>query len=432
MKKINLIERLLSYSHEKQSPQRFARYAAMLIILLTLGVGQMWATTVYYVNRNSWSGVKIHYWGGDSGSDWDSRPSMTKLSYKVNGFDVYSYNIGNNNSLIFMDSNNDSNRDGGDVSFSDSSKPYYFNGWYASWAECWQVKDSHDSWAGTTCTSTGNNTGRATISLSADIEFKLYCLSDGVWYGSDGGTIPDNTSWTFNGSTNTGLDVTHTGNYIFDIDFSGSKPSVKTHAPYQVSYAKGTGATGTVSASAVTTYGSTCTLSSSTFSKTGYTQDGWATSDGGSKVYELGGTYTGGYVDVTLYPHWTAKTYDVTLSPDNGGSTKTVVATYNAAMPSKYKDNSSIAAPTYSGYAFQGYYDDHAGAGTQYYTSTPASAHNWDKASTATLYAKWTQTVELDKNTEAAGATDGSVDADTKLLQRTVRCRAQVPIYHRL
>ena len=42
MKKINLIEWLLSYSHEKQSPQRFARYAAMLIMLLTLGVGQIW------------------------------------------------------------------------------------------------------------------------------------------------------------------------------------------------------------------------------------------------------------------------------------------------------------------------------------------------------------------------------------------------------
>ena len=48
MKKINLIERLLSYSHEKQSPQRFARYAAMLIMLLTLGVGQMWAANRTY------------------------------------------------------------------------------------------------------------------------------------------------------------------------------------------------------------------------------------------------------------------------------------------------------------------------------------------------------------------------------------------------
>ena len=43
MKNYNLISRLLSYSHEKQSPQRFARYAAMLLMLLTLGAGQMWA-----------------------------------------------------------------------------------------------------------------------------------------------------------------------------------------------------------------------------------------------------------------------------------------------------------------------------------------------------------------------------------------------------
>ena len=42
MKNFNLIERLLSNSHEKQKPQRFGRYAAMLIMLLTLGVGQMW------------------------------------------------------------------------------------------------------------------------------------------------------------------------------------------------------------------------------------------------------------------------------------------------------------------------------------------------------------------------------------------------------
>lgn len=44
MKNSNLLNRLLSYSHEKQSPQRFARYAAILIMLLTLGVEQVWAT----------------------------------------------------------------------------------------------------------------------------------------------------------------------------------------------------------------------------------------------------------------------------------------------------------------------------------------------------------------------------------------------------
>ena len=38
---LNLIKRLSRNSHEKQSPQRFGRYAGMLIMLLTLGVGQM-------------------------------------------------------------------------------------------------------------------------------------------------------------------------------------------------------------------------------------------------------------------------------------------------------------------------------------------------------------------------------------------------------
>ena len=60
MKKINLIEWLSRNSHEKQKPQRFGRYTVMLIMLLTLGVGQMWAYTingrVYYDNTASaWS-----------------------------------------------------------------------------------------------------------------------------------------------------------------------------------------------------------------------------------------------------------------------------------------------------------------------------------------------------------------------------------------
>ena len=38
---LNLISRLWTDSHEKQSPQRLGRYAAILVMLLTLGVGQM-------------------------------------------------------------------------------------------------------------------------------------------------------------------------------------------------------------------------------------------------------------------------------------------------------------------------------------------------------------------------------------------------------
>ena len=75
MKNLNLLNRLLSYSHEKQSPQRFGRYAAMLIMLLTLGVGQVWAKTYAPValaissselssaNANK---VKYNAWDNDS------------------------------------------------------------------------------------------------------------------------------------------------------------------------------------------------------------------------------------------------------------------------------------------------------------------------------------------------------------------------------
>ena len=42
MKNSNLLNRLLADSYEKQSPQRFGRYVAMLFLLLTLGVVEMW------------------------------------------------------------------------------------------------------------------------------------------------------------------------------------------------------------------------------------------------------------------------------------------------------------------------------------------------------------------------------------------------------
>ncbi len=79
MKKLNLIKRLWTDSHEKQSPQRFARYAAMLIMLLTLGVGQMWAgqnINAAYL-KASFNGSAV-LWDGSSdeyvysGSDHDT------------------------------------------------------------------------------------------------------------------------------------------------------------------------------------------------------------------------------------------------------------------------------------------------------------------------------------------------------------------------
>ena len=64
MKNLNLIERLWTDSHEKQTPQRFARYAAILIMLLTLGVGQMWGSRTYDGSEKLYiKNIKPSGWG---------------------------------------------------------------------------------------------------------------------------------------------------------------------------------------------------------------------------------------------------------------------------------------------------------------------------------------------------------------------------------
>ena len=87
MKNKNLLNWLWTGSHEKQSPQRFARYAAMLIMLLTLGVGQMWgmtfgASTIYFDNTNAnFTNPCLYIWSGGYNETWQ----MTKVS----GSDCY-------------------------------------------------------------------------------------------------------------------------------------------------------------------------------------------------------------------------------------------------------------------------------------------------------------------------------------------------------
>ena len=105
MKNLLNFKWLLLDNYEKQSPQRLGRYAAMLIMLLTLGVGQMWGWTVFFVNKDNKSEIKIYYWGGTSPAspEWDARPSMISAgTVSINGSSksLYSYDIGNNYLIV--------------------------------------------------------------------------------------------------------------------------------------------------------------------------------------------------------------------------------------------------------------------------------------------------------------------------------------------
>ena len=131
------------------------------------------------------------------------------------------------------------------------------------------------------------------------------------------------------------------------------------------------------------TYGVSETLPTNVI-RTGYTFGGWYTNSSftGSAVTSISATATG---NKTYYAKWTANTYTVTL--DNKAATSSgtasVTATYGSAMP-------SISIPAKTGYTFNGYYAQENGGGTQYYTSTGASATTYTLTSGTTLYASWT------------------------------------------
>ena len=75
-------------------------------------------------------------------------------------------------------------------------------------------------------------------------------------------------------------------------------------ATYTVTYNPGTNGTGSEAAD-TKTQDVALTLRGAIFTRGGFTQTGWATSDGGAKAYDLGGSYTGNAA-ITLYPVWTS------------------------------------------------------------------------------------------------------------------------------
>ena len=85
---------------------------------------------------------------------------------------------------------------------------------------------------------------------------------------------------------------------------------------YSVTYAPGVDGLGTQQ-SDTKTYNVALPLKGAIFTRTGYTQTGWATTEGGAKVYDLEASYTTNAA-ITLYPAWTPKSYTVTFDANGG------------------------------------------------------------------------------------------------------------------
>ena len=111
----------------------------------------------------------------------------------------------------------------------------------------------------------------------------------------------------------------------------------------------------------------------------------------GAKAFWAKWTCHAGYSENTSKTACVANTYQITFNANGGtgGQSANVTATYDSAMPSI-----STTAPTRTGYAFMGWYDnaDYT-KGTQYYTAAGASARTWNKTANTTLYAGWKNTM---------------------------------------
>ena len=140
--------------------------------------------------------------------------------------------------------------------------------------------------------------------------------------------------WSEDHNTN----ATRTFTVTSDMTYTATFTQATT---YTVTYNAGANGTGSI-ASGSKIQGVDFTLTSSTFTRTGYTQSGWSTSDGGAKVYNLGGTYTTDAA-ITLYPYWTANTYQVSF--DAGDGSGAAMANQNFS----YGETKALSANTYIG-----------------------------------------------------------------------------------
>ena len=165
-------------------------------------------------------------------------------------------------------------------------------------------------------------------------------------------------------------------NQAAEIGYSGSTSyyqmdnwsAVKTATAYQpstytISY-NGGGGTGSMASTTVECDGS-ITLPANSFTRTGYTFDGWATSANGNKVYNDEATISNINSNITLYARWKANIYTITSNLTNCSSSPAIPASY-----------------TYTGSAANLTFTITPNSGYQLPTSVTVSgsAYTWDNA----------------------------------------------------
>ena len=135
-------------------------------------------------------------------------------------------------------------------------------------------------------------------------------------------TAPTRTGYTFLGwSTSSSATsatyctgASHTTNNSYTTNAAATMYAVWQVITYTITYKPGSSGTGSQTTD-TKTYNQSLTLKGAIFTRTGYAQTGWATSDGGAQAYALSASYTANAA-ATLFPVWTAT--KSTVSATNG------------------------------------------------------------------------------------------------------------------
>ena len=124
------------------------------------------------------------------------------------------------------------------------------------------------------------------------------------------------------------------------------KTYVRITGAWDVTYQPGTNGSGNA-VTDIKFYNDALTLRGALFTRTGYTQIGWATVDGGEKVYGLDAVYTQNEA-LTLYPVWNANQYTITFDTDGGTDVASITQAYGTPIIAP-------ANPTKPGCTFTGW-----------------------------------------------------------------------------
>ena len=124
------------------------------------------------------------------------------------------------------------------------------------------------------------------------------------------------------------------------------KTYVRITGAWDVTYQPGTNGSGNA-VTDIKFYNDALTLRGALFTRTGHTQVGWATVDGGEKVYGFDDVYTKNEA-LTLYPVWNTNKYTITFDTAGGSEIAPITQDYGTAI-------TAPADPTREGYTFTGW-----------------------------------------------------------------------------